>query len=217
MTRPLPPLAIKAPRVNYHPKVLESFTGDTDQHGMNILLDQGVYRHVRFQKESGSSMYWFDLITTPGLLTINGDMGTYTFSREHDMFPWFNSGYVNEGYWSQKLRASDHRPNHSIREFDDDTFRRFVIEDFWERRVDESPVFAAAVWRAIKDELIGVYVLPDDQREAIEKLDQFDCGGWTYSEPWEHDFTKPDYTYLWNLHAILWGIQRYYAAKEEQP
>ena len=60
-----------------HPTEQE-FLNDVRGHAMTILRDDGVHRHLRFKKP-GSGTYWFDLITWPGTLCIDGDMGTYVF------------------------------------------------------------------------------------------------------------------------------------------
>lgn len=52
------------------------FAGDTAAHRMTVLLDQGLHRHVRFANPA-SRTSWFEIITVLGLLTINGDMGTW--------------------------------------------------------------------------------------------------------------------------------------------
>ena len=71
-------------------------------HEMTVLHDDGLYRHLRFtamhlcndaEWRTTNGFYWFDLATWPGTLTINGDCGTYTFSRTTDMFEFFRSRY----------------------------------------------------------------------------------------------------------------------------
>lgn len=61
---------------------------DLETHEMHVLHDDGLYRHIRF-KRPGTLMYHFDLITWPGVLAVNGDMGSYMFSRVTDMFTFF--------------------------------------------------------------------------------------------------------------------------------
>jgi hypothetical protein len=65
------------------------FEAETARHGMIILHDDGVYRHLRFMDEKGSSLYWYDLVTWPGSLAFNGDYGSFVFSRSRDMFEFF--------------------------------------------------------------------------------------------------------------------------------
>jgi hypothetical protein len=89
----------------------ERFAADVRGHKLTVLHEDGLYRHLRFQKP-GTHFYWFDLITWPGCLAINGDMEGYTFSRVEDMFTFFrassgwNSKTINPQYWAEKLRAA---------------------------------------------------------------------------------------------------------------
>lgn len=43
----------------------ERFDVDVAEHKMTVLRDEGLYRHLRFQKP-GTSCYYFDLVTWPG-------------------------------------------------------------------------------------------------------------------------------------------------------
>src|SRR5580692_6155935 len=94
--------------------VAECFQRDTANHEMTVLHDDGLYRHLRFMqvitdeltgKQSRSSFYWFDLVTWPGNLVINGDMETFAFARSDDMFGFFRGDRINPGYWAEKVRA----------------------------------------------------------------------------------------------------------------
>ena len=66
------------------------FLGDVDWHVMTVLRDDGVHRHIRLKRPDSGS-YWFDLITWPGTLCIDGDCGTYVFRRLEDMFQFFRT------------------------------------------------------------------------------------------------------------------------------
>lgn len=98
---------------------------DTAHHRLEILRDDGVYRHLRMQ-QPGTSFYYYDIITWPGYLTVTGDMGTWTFSRTRDMFRFFGAwdGQINTGYWSEKLEAGAGCSARELlaKEFDDDEF-----------------------------------------------------------------------------------------------
>ncbi len=97
-------LELPKPR-NQQADIETRFKKDVSEHQMNVIKNEGVYRHLTFQKP-GTSVYYFEIITTPGLLTINGDMGTYVFSRLHDMFEFFGDKQgINPSYWGEKLLA----------------------------------------------------------------------------------------------------------------
>ena len=110
----------------------ERFPKDVAEHHMTVLRDDGLYRHVRFLRvaanpETGkpekSSFYWFDLITWPGCLAVNGDCGSFLFSRTDDMFEFFRGGRINPGYWAEKVRAGGR-----VKEYSEDRFRELVAD-----------------------------------------------------------------------------------------
>ena len=75
----------------YQP-TLEAFLKDVETHQVEILLDQGVYRHLRCRRvEQPTWLHWFDIHTGPNFLLIRGDMGSVSFSRVEDMFEFFAS------------------------------------------------------------------------------------------------------------------------------
>lgn len=105
------------------------FAKDTAHHEMTVLHDEGLYRHLRFRQPNDTDgkkwtgAYWFDLITWPGCLAINGDMGSFLFSRTDDMFTFFRGRKPDPGYWAQKVRAGD-----GIKRYSEDWFRQLVAE-----------------------------------------------------------------------------------------
>jgi hypothetical protein len=192
------------------------FTADVEDHVMTIALDQDLYRHLKFRDPS-TSMGWFDVITWPGKLTINGDMGTYTFGRLPDMFEFFGgraAGYVNEGYWAEKLVAID---NHSpAKEFDEDLFRQHVIEDFWQQREYYDPIEARQIWAAIRDQIFDDYASRYTAHQCHDLLNNFvsPVAGFGYSGSWDWgDFDDYGVHFVWCLHAITHAIRTYREAK----
>lgn len=130
-----------------HSCTQDRFLGDVAMHAMHIDRNDGVNRHIRFRKP-GCSAYWFDLVTMPGILMINGDMGTYVFSRVHDMFEFFATDQkyaqvgelrINPGYWSEKLLAIDNTGygRGDIYEFDYEGFKSRVLEHYQEFYEDQ--------------------------------------------------------------------------------
>lgn len=85
--------------------ILTRMLSDTAMHKMTVHMDNGVYRHLQFSTP-GTNCYRYDLVTWPGYLSVTGDMGTWTFSRLHDMFEFFGGELgINTGYWAEKLEA----------------------------------------------------------------------------------------------------------------
>jgi hypothetical protein len=146
------------------------FLKDVSAHEMEVLREDGVYRHIRFKKPGTGCMH-FDLVTWPGYLAYSGDMGCYVFSRLNDMFEFFRTDReylqrdgrqlcINLGYWSEKLQAVDGgRREGSAKEFSEEKFSRAVIEDLvgWIRgnayrtTKDER----RELWDAVMSEVMG--------------------------------------------------------------
>lgn len=188
----------------------ERFARDVAEHQLTVLHDDGLYRHVRLAKPK-SSFYWFDLVTWPGVLAINGDMGGYVFSRERDMVPFFraksgwNSGTINPQYWAEKLTAHD-----GVKSYSDEKFRQIVVEEF----VDavKSGKAPAGLGRAVRDELLDTYLISDED-SAVRAVADFDYKGFRFSEAWEWSLREYTHQFLWCCHAIQWGIEQYDKAR----
>lgn len=195
------------------------FLSDIEGFETTVAQDAGLYRHLRFHRPD-TSMYWFDIVTWPGSLVINGDMGAYHFSRMSDMFAFFGErdhGYINPSYWGEKLQNKGHFLSYS--------------EELFQQRVQEYVDQASADWPSdVRQQLQGAVderVLNDfdgrtlDERGARELLDEFDFlilgDGRRYSlqftDTWEWDLRDYDFHFLWCCHAIRWGIQQYVASK----
>ncbi|WP_354214561.1 hypothetical protein [Arthrobacter sp. UYCo732] len=191
---------------NAEDHALKMFKIDTSDHMMEVPLDQGLYRHLRFRKP-GTGLYWYDIITAPGQLTFRGDMGTYVFSRSEDMLAFFENsgGRINPTYWAEKLQAQDvHSP---AREYSRDVFVRYVIEDFWNSR--ENLDNAVDVWREIREELLDEYGPSGDKSLAISAAMEFRHGGFEFYDVTDWRLTAFSHHFLYSLHAIVDGIRQY--------
>lgn len=187
-------------------RAAERFRTDTADHVMEIALDQGLYRHLRFRKP-GTGFNWFELITTPGQLTFRGDMGTYVFSRDEDMFAFFElSRGINAHYRAEKVQAQD--INSPVREFSRDLFIQSVIEQFWYSRENlENP---AEVWREIREQLLDDEYGPSgNETLAYSAAMDFRTGGFEFYDVAEWRMKAFSFHYLYSLHAIVDGIRRY--------
>lgn len=195
---------------------LANFLHCVDSHELRILLDNGVYRHLRFAKPGDSNQY-FDLITYPGGLLYRGDMGTFVFERLTDMFNFFrgkDDDYsINPSYWAEKVQAqctqgkgimgySSKRCAERVKEYAE----AFVLDN--ELNEDEKAEFLEHV----KDQIL--YAI-DDEFEVISAIRAFDTGEVKYNGAFE-DFlydrsNTEEYTYhfIWCLYAIVWGIREY--------
>lgn len=211
------------------------FLKDVAQHAMEVIRDDGVHRHVRFRKpRPAGSEYWFDLITWPGSLCIDGDMGTYVFRRLDDMFEFFRAdrGYaerngqklgINLGYWSEKLQAPKSR---DAEDYSADRFRQHIKEAFdqWVEQTqpdddasdDERAAFnteKADLWEEIEGDVL--YAADDGEIRAHDSAAGFDGRRWKFSfhDAWEWDCRDYKFHFVWCCYAIAWGIKTYDAAR----
>ena len=207
-----------------HECTQERFLKDVAEHRMQILRDDGLYRHVRFSKPDSYDM-GFDLITWPGHLCYTGDMGTYVFTRLPDMFVFFRtkpsaaSGlYINTGYWSEKCVAADRRDG--IQEYSDDKFRSAVAnyvnewrEQYgWENLPDDLREEVDLVLSAADD---GEYAA----REAVRSFSYSDDehGEFEFSDFFECSLSEYTFRFVWCCYALAWGVQAYDAGAVPSP
>ncbi len=194
------------------------FLKDIVKHEMRVIRDDGVQRHLRFQRPGTMCMH-FDLITWPGHLCYTGDMGTYVFSRLPDMFEFFRESdesrryQISMSYWAEKVIAQD---RDGIMEFSPALFRADVRDYFdqfdasgdgWsdERKAD--------LWDAIDAEVIGVS--DDGEHFAWAALYEFEHDGFRFID-WERRCEKFTNRFTWCCCALRWAISVYDAAKADQ-
>lgn len=187
------------------------FISDVSLHQMTVLRNEGLFRHLRF-RTNNSVIMGFDLITWPGSLCIDGDMGTYVFRRLPDMFQFFRTDrqqprqgqalFINLGYWAEKVMAAD--KNGKIEEFDPARAKQRLVEELRELRGIKSKEERRDIYDAV------VSSLDDGEYETRRALaDEF-------PDSWEWRLTDFTYQFVWCCYAIAWGIQQYDAAMAEQ-
>jgi hypothetical protein len=158
--------------VNEHPEIAERFQRETAEHEMTVLHDDGMYRHLRFNRP-GHSAYWFDLFTAPGVLIFQGDGDSYVFRRLTDMFEFFRSGiwadgslHINPHYWAEKLTSD----RDSVMKYDQDSFEQQVKEHVAEEILARTA--PRGISRAIKDLLEnGDITWEGGARRALEDFE----------------------------------------------
>ena len=194
-------------RTGTHEQVKLRFPEDVALHTMRVLHDDGLYRHVRF-KDPDCSMYWFDLITWPGHLIISGDMGTLTFARDRDMFPFFNDSSISPDYWAEKLTSS----RDEVKQYSRGTFLKLVKERI-EDVQDDYPFLDLS--EVFEIELQAGWTIDEEgaARELLRHIDD-ELKKPIFDVAWEWDLREFTYRYLWNCYAIQWGVKKYY---EERP
>jgi hypothetical protein len=211
------------------------FERDTAGHGMTVLHDDGLYRHLRFQNP-GRSAYWFDLVTWPGFLAFAGDMDGYVFTRVEDMFTFFRGHNINPDYWAEKVVDGRDR----LKRYEQDLLDQQVKEALAE--YDTAYPDLVVAFEGAKVVYDG---LPQSKRypfsvkgmrepfeprppaEVRELVADFERDGETSHEAgarrmlgelesarvvldtWEWDLRDWDWQFLWACHAIVRGIAEY--------
>jgi hypothetical protein len=184
-----------------------AFPRDISNHVMNVIRDDGLYRHLRFAKPGTMCMH-FDIITWPGYLAYVGDMGSYVFRRVFDMFDFFREVVDKPGapricpdYWSQKVEAMD--KTDGIKEYSEELARAWVKE-----RLDEGEA---------SDEVREEAESIDFNNGEARLYDSIDSVGWHgFADHWEANFKDFTYRYIWCCLAIVWAVKQY-DAKRPRP
>lgn len=182
-----------------------SFLKDVAHHKMEVLRDDGLYRHLRFQINTSWHMS-FNVVTWPGYLAFTGDMGSFIFSRCPDMLEFFRGGgsrlSFDPGYWGEKVQAADR--NSGVEEYSPDKFRRRIAE--WLDEAEATPELR----KAVKDEVLAY--ADDGEHEAIRAACDFEHGQsptFRFSDFWEVNVKEYTYRFLWCCYAVAWAVQQY--------
>jgi len=224
----------------------EQFQKDVADHRMQIIRDDGVYRHVRFQQPGSSDMY-FDLITWPGCLCYTGDMGTYVFQRTTDMFEFFRRPAhcrytIDVRYWAEKVEAGDKSSRgDGIKEFSKAKFDANVrkeLEDFIKREMEEAAEhgeteLCTCAMSDLRAEVENDVISADDNDircyDAANdfKFDGSNSDAWValygdarsfdFTDFWEVDHTEYTLRFQWCCMALSWAMQVYDEAKAGAP
>ena len=187
--------------------VEQQFKRDTANHAMEIVKDDGVHRHIRFSKP-GTGVDSFTLTTWPGHICFSGDRGTYVFSRVADMFEFFRADRINPGYWSEKCVASD---RDGIREYYHYAFRRAVLTDLrgFRQSSDLPSQKLAEIRHHVSTDVLSM--AEEDRYSAVTAAMDFEMYGFGMQDFYEHDVTKFTFQFLWCCHALVFGVEKYWA------
>jgi hypothetical protein len=183
----------------------DRFAEATAGHQMQILHDDGIYRHLRFQNPDCSE-YWYDLITAPGTLTITGDMGDFLFRRVEDMFDFFGrrSATINGHYWAQKVVAG------TTHEFDAGRYKEAITQEFFDSIDDLSQADRDDLWSDIE-----LFLLDAETTESAHlAMSDWSDSRMSLEDSFEIEVTSLSTTFLWCCWAIVTGIARYTNAKQ---
>ena len=193
--------------------VTDSFLKNTADHQLTVILDQGVHRHLRFAKPDTGNMA-FSFITWPGSLCYTGDMGTFVFSRLHDMFEFFRCERadrmfeIDHRYWAEKCQAGD--KSDGIEHFSMEMFREQVADysKQYAEGNDLGPTRTAEFLQRVKDELHDNHFESDV--EAYQATNDFEFGKRSpFQDFWEVRCSDYSYRFRWCCRALRWGIAQY--------
>lgn len=192
-------------------QVADRFARDVASHQMTILKDDGPYRHVRFMSPLRFS-YWFELVTWPGVLTIHGDCGTYSFSREKDMFQFFRERRINTYYWTQKCVSAD--CSRGVKEFSEEEFRLKAIRCVaGHLGLDEPSEVPQEIVDKIEYEVVSWCC--DGKDTAITRAWEWEFEGKRpLQDIHEYNLEELTHEFLWCLHAIRWGVEQWYRSQK---
>lgn len=217
------------------------YLADTEHHDMEVLLDEGVYRHLLFRHaewrpplldKQRRSMYWFELVTVPGALMFNGDGLSFTFRRVRDMFEFFRPGRygINPHYWAEKL-TSMRDGQRQTQVYDPDVFRSEVLQMFVddvkygsvppgkavgkilrETVLEEAEYGEDIARKALHDFRVTELVPRSPERPRLESRVVYEMSP---DFAYESSFSDYDWWFLWACHAIQDGVRRYDKYKAE--
>ncbi|TXI24257.1 MAG: hypothetical protein E6Q67_03290 [Roseateles sp.] len=196
----------------------ETFLKEVGQHQMTVLLDDELYRHLRFQAVDSEgrrqSPCWFDVITSPGLLVYTGDMGAYCFRRLDDMLVFFRRGAehgtasIDMRYWAEKCVSQD---KSGIERFDVALFRRRLDEEaqqLLDGLADQELVEARDALAELREEVETA----DDQSEIglYRLVLDFEMDGrHPFSDFYEVNAKSFTHHFTWCCYALAWAVSQY--------
>jgi hypothetical protein len=184
----------------------ERFASDTSRHVMTVLRNEGVNRHLRFRRP-GDSSYWFDIVTWDGRLCVDGDMGTYVFAREADMFKFFRSSVerINPSYWAEKVLSV--AKGAGVEEWSEASFRRAVVQDVRDYfRESGNWADARACFKAVRRDVLRH---SGSEMEAVPAILDFSHGSFAFQDFGEHRLVEYTFHYIWCCRAIVCAIEQF--------
>ena len=141
------------------------------------------------------------------------------------MFEFFRTGIhgdellPNIGYWEEKCVSHSRK---QLRHYAPEVFESEILRMTLERRPrmgSGTPQEFSQAMRRYSEAVIDTlrnetWLVMEDEGEAIRSLQDVSFGGDpVFDDLWECDFTEWDYHFVWCLHAILWAIRAYDAAR----
>lgn len=203
-----------------YPEIAARFARETAGHEMTVLLDNGLYRHLRFT--SGSDLYWYDITTTPGQLTFSGDGDSFVFRLTPDMFDMFRrsseAGDINASYWAEKCRTGNAK-SYSRERFEECVWRAVAdAEPYYKAlRADvEAEIFNSEMFDVDYESAALMAVLGYRYHFSTGPDVKGNTGPFFFRRVHEWELQDFDWWFLFACFAIKDAIAQYDAAKAAQ-
>lgn len=198
---------------------LNKFLSSVKNHEMEVVSDTPAFKHLKFAK-AGSINQSFEIVTYSDMLTISGDMGTYSFRVCNDMFGFFESPTygINPSYWSGKLCSIS--TFGGLREIKEETVVKAITdyaEDFFDSykescssssddSLDElQSEFFREIEEFIEDSSLDENHYPGEISNFNSVITEFDLSQ-CLEKIGTGEFV---YQYIWCCRAITWAIEEY--------
>ena len=203
----------------------EQFLQSVAEHEMTVVMDtDSGHRHLTFSKPKDSNQH-FHINTWGEYLSFTGDMGSYVFSRNSDMFRFFRSDElaIQPSYWSEKCQAACQIGK--IKKFDPVALQKSIdnrikslcleLEEDYENHGEDYDSLGSFT-AAVKEEMVEHFQCSElDEYRFISAIEGFESSivpdlklifdgdyEWINAESYT-------YHYQWCLYAIVWAIKQY--------
>lgn len=214
--KPLPVIPAYQIPPNPAAEAWATFKESTAKHELQILHDDGLYRHLRMSApNSGGNWHW-DVVTWPWQLATSGDIADgWTFSREENMIDFFalvvphrKQNYYSDGapsldfrYWAEKLQGGQ---RNSARSYQHKKFLSYVQSNLTERlESGDNPDLTPAKVAELIDDASHVEEYYETAFEWLEDNDE-----WIYHDT-EDDFKGFTFHFQLACYAINHAVQAY--------
>ncbi|NUP38948.1 MAG: hypothetical protein HOY76_18515 [Streptomyces sp.] len=190
------------------------FASETRNHEMTVLLDNGMYRHLRFANPK-SSLYWYEISTAPNQLVFSGDGDSFVFRLATDMFEMFRqsaaSGDINATYWAEKCRTGNAR-SYSRERFEEYVWKQVAEREQYYRGLRDGvqeEIFTSPVFDVDYESAALMAALGFEHHLVASRDDRGNRDTFRFRHIHEWDLKDFDWWFLFACHAIKDAIEKY--------
>ena len=189
---------------------LEKFLDDVKHHEITVYQNNGVYRHLTFEKPGGC-YHSFNITTFPHHLVITGNMGALIFFHSHyDLFDFFRNEdlKITPDDWAKQIESTSYEVKiNSYSEFDIDKTKKLArkyLDDYLKNIAlshDEKSNLLAEFNRKI--------LCAEDEWKIVDAIRSFELDNFDFEYFCWEDCRTHRYDYIWLCYAIVWGIKKF--------